>query len=117
MNRKYNEEEYLKEISEYIHETENFETNPDRVLTFVFVDSFGDSSIDLMVYCFTKTTNWGEWLEVKQDLIYQVKEIVQRNGTGFAFPSTSLYVESLPFGTPEAFPGEPSQASLSPSES
>ena len=107
----------VKEISEYIHETENFETNPDRVLTFVFVDSFGDSSIDLMVYCFTKTTNWGEWLEVKQDLIYQVKEIVQRNGTGFAFPSTSLYVESLPFGTPEAFPGEPSQASLSPSES
>ena len=107
----------VKEISEYIHETENFETNPDRVLTFVFVDSFGDSSIDLMVYCFTKTTNWGEWLEAKQDLIYQVKEIVQRNGTGFAFPSTSLYVESLPFGTPEAFPGEPSQASLSPSES
>ena len=107
----------VKEISEYIHETENFETNPDRVLTFVFVDSFGDSSIDIMVYCFTKTTNWGEWLEAKQDLIYQVKEIVQRNGTGFAFPSTSLYVESLPFGTPEAFPGEPSQASLSPSES
>ena len=95
----------VKEISEYVHENEDFETDPKRVLTFVFVDSFGDSSISIMLYCFTKTTNWGEWLSVKQDLAYSVKEIVERNDATFAFPSTSLYVESLPFGTPEMFPG------------
>ena len=108
----------VKEISDYVHGNEAFETNPNRVLTFVFLDSFGDSSINIMLYCFTKTTVWGEWLSAKQDLAYAVKEIVERNGAAFAFPSTSLYVESLPFGTPEAFPGtDPDSASLPPEAS
>lgn len=100
----------VKEISDYVHGNEAFETDPNRVLTFVFLDSFGDSSINIMLYCFTKTTVWGEWLSAKQDLAYEIKEIVERNGSGFAFPSTSLYVESLPFGTPEAFPGTDTNA-------
>ena len=64
----------------------------------------------IMLYCFTKTTVWGEWLAVKETLAYKIKEIVEGHGSGFAFPSTSLYVESLPFGAPEAFtPPNPSQ--------
>ncbi|MEE3328866.1 MAG: hypothetical protein VX252_16120, partial [Myxococcota bacterium] len=81
-----------------------------------FLDSFGDSSINIMLYCFTKTTVWGEWLSAKQDLAYAVKEIVERNGAGFAFPSTSLYVESLPLGTPEAFPSTNAEADGLPPE-
>lgn len=46
----------------------------------------------------------GEWLEVKERLGYKVKEIVERQGASFAFPSSSIYVERLPFGQPEAFP-------------
>ena len=41
---------------------------PDEVSTFVRIDSFNDSSIDIMLYCFTKTTNWGEWLQIKEKL-------------------------------------------------
>ena len=104
----------IKEISDYVHGNEAFETDPNRVLTFVFLDSFGDSSINIMLYCFTKTTVWGEWLSAKQDLAYEIKKIVERNGAAFAFPSTSLYVESLPFGTPEAFPGTDSDPSSLP---
>jgi MscS family membrane protein len=95
----------VKEISDYVHGNEGFETNPDRVSTFVFVDSFGESSVNIMLYCFTKTTQWGEWLAVKEELAYNIKEIVERNGSSFAFPSTSTYIESLPFGTPETLPG------------
>ena len=62
-----------------------------------------------MLYCFTKTTKWGEWLAAKEELAYKIKSIVEGHGTGFAFPSTSLYVETLPFGKPEMFsvPGNP----------
>ena len=81
-----------------------FETDPKKTKTFVFLDSFGASSIDIMLYCFTKTTEWGEWLAAKEELAYKIKSIVEGHGAGFAFPSTSLYVETLPFGTPEAFP-------------
>ena len=57
-----------------------------------------------MLYCFTKTTEWGEWLACKERLAYRVKDIVEGHGAAFAFPSTSLYVETLPFGKPETFP-------------
>jgi MscS family membrane protein len=69
---------------------------PPLVPLFVRVDAFNASSIDIMLYCFTKTTVWGEWLEIKEKLAIDIKEIVEEAGTSFAFPSTSLYVESLP---------------------
>ncbi|MFT6662104.1 MAG: MscS family membrane protein [Maricaulis maris] len=64
-----------------------------EVSTFMRVDSFGPSSIDFMLYCFTKTTNWGEWLRLKEELAFFIKETVEAAGTEFAFPSTSVYVE------------------------
>ncbi len=67
------------------------------------IDAFNDSSIDIMLYCFTRTTDWGEWLEIKEGLAYQIKEIVEGAGSGFAFPSQSIYVESLPSDRPEVF--------------
>jgi len=94
----------LRAITTYVHECGDFETNPERTKTFVFLDSFGASSIDIMLYCFTKTTVWGEWLEVKERLAYKIKEIVEAEKASFAFPSQSIYVESLPLGQPEAFP-------------
>lgn len=91
-------------IRDHVHGSDDFETDPGRVTTLIHVDSFNDSSVDIMLYCFTTTTNWGVWMQVKEDLAYRIKALVEDAGTGFAFPSTSVYVESLPFGTPETFP-------------
>lgn len=89
-------------IARYLDETEAF-VRPADAATFVRIDRFNDSSIDILVYCFTHTKNWGEWLEVKENLAYRIKEIVEGVGTGFAFPSTSIYLESLPDDRPETF--------------
>ncbi len=89
-------------IEAYVLGSDDF-AKPPEVSTFVRIDSFNDSSIDIMLYCFTITTNWGEWLAIKEQLAYRIKEIVEGAGTGFAFPSQSLYVETLPSETPEAF--------------
>ena len=43
-------------------------------------------------------------MRVKEDLAFAVKSVVEGAGSGFAFPSTSVYVESLPFGIPDKFP-------------
>jgi len=94
----------IRDILDYVKNNPDFETDPSRTKTFVFMDSFGASSIDLMLYCFTKSIEWGEWLAAKERLAYKVKEIVEGHGSAFAFPSTSLYVETLPFGKPEPFP-------------
>jgi MscS family membrane protein len=89
-------------IEGYIAGHDEFE-KPPAVPMFVRVDSFNNSSIDIMVYCFTRTTVWGEWLEIKERLAYAIKEIVEGAGTGFAFPSRSLYIESVPGERPEVF--------------
>ncbi|MFP6047348.1 mechanosensitive ion channel family protein [Helicobacter pylori] len=63
---------------------------------FVFLDQFADSSINILVYCFSKTVVWEEWLEVKEDVMLKIMGIVEKHHLSFAFPSQSLYVESLP---------------------
>jgi len=89
-------------IEAYVMENEAF-AKPPETLLFVRIDSFSDSSIDIMLYCFTKTTNWGEWLEIKEHLAYAIKDIVEDAGSAFAFPSQSLYIESVPEDSPEPF--------------
>ncbi len=89
-------------IEAYVLESDEF-AHPPEVATFVRIDKFNDSSIDIMLYCFTRTTKWGEWLEIKERLAYRIMEIVEGAGTGFAFPSQSVYLETMPFGTPEPF--------------
>ncbi|NOZ66982.1 MAG: mechanosensitive ion channel family protein [Alphaproteobacteria bacterium] len=89
-------------IESYILTNDDF-AKPSEVSTFVRIDSFNDSSIDLMLYCFTKTTDWGEWLEIKETLALEIKDIVQSAGSSFAFPSQSIYLENIPAGA-ENFP-------------
>ena len=89
-------------IERYILDSPEF-APPEDVATFVRIDSFNTSSIDIMLYCFTRTTDWGEWLKIKEQLAYRIKEIVEQAGTGFAFPSQSVYVESMPSERPEIF--------------
>ena len=61
---------------------------------FVYFDRFGESSMDLFFYLFTKTANWEEYLKIREDINLKIIEIVQKNGSDFAFPSQSIYFEN-----------------------
>jgi len=84
----------LKNIRDQIekHITENDDYDK-KVGLAVRVDKFSDSSIDMYVRCFTKTSSWSEWLKVKEKLAIEIKQIVEKNKASFAFPSQSIYVE------------------------
>ena len=69
---------------------------PDQISTFVNIDCLQDSSIGLMIYCFTNTTDWGEWLNVKEEMILALKGIVSDAGSDFAFPSHNVYLKETP---------------------
>lgn len=60
----------------------------------VYFNLFGDSSLNIMIYCFTKTTVWSEWLAVQQEVYLKIIDIVHRHGADFAFPSSTLYFEN-----------------------
>ena len=67
----------------------------DQLLMVYFTD-FGDSSLNIFIYCFTNTAKWEEYLAIREDVNLKIMEIIERNGASFAFPSTSIYVEKLP---------------------
>ena len=95
-----------EQIEHYIMNNDDF-AHPPEVATFVRIDSFNDSSIDLMLYCFTKTTDWGEWLEIKEQFALIIKDIVAKNNSAFAYPSQSIYIENTSAqNVPEIFPTE-----------
>lgn len=98
------------EIEAYILENDAF-AKPHEVSTFVRIDRFSDSSIDIMLYCFTRSIVWGQWLEIKERLALKVKEIVEGAGTGFAFPSRTIYMSDPAGEQPEVFvpPGDQSR--------
>ena len=60
----------------------------------VYLDEFGPSSMNILVYCFTKTVNWQQWLETKEDVMYKIMGILEKNSLEFAFPSLSIYSEN-----------------------
>jgi len=64
----------------------------DRTLIVNFV-SFGASSLDFFVYTFTKTTNWVEFHNIKQDVLLKILEIVYQHGADVAFPTQTLHLE------------------------
>jgi len=68
----------------------------------VYLDELSESSINIMVYCFSKSVVWSEWLEVKEDVIYKIMVIFEKNNLSFAYPSQSIYIEenSLDLITP-----------------
>ena len=80
------------QIENYIKNSKNFSKSSDTMLS-VKVDQFAASSIDIRLICFTETTNFREWLNVKDLLAIEIKDIVEKNKASFAFPSTSIYVE------------------------
>ena len=91
-----------EDISNIILNDPNFAKNEHSGF-FVRVDSFSESSIDMLVQAFTDTNDWGEFLKVKEELAVKIIEIINNNLAGFAFPSQSLYIESLPVDKPEIF--------------
>ena len=93
------------QIKKFIDTDESFANDGSSYfqIGYVRIDNFSDSSIDMLVQCFTNTTDWDKFIEIKENLAIKIKEIVENEKAGFAFPSQSLYVESLPSDKPEIF--------------
>lgn len=55
-------------------------------------NGFAASSLDFFVYTFTKTVDWVEFHEIKQDVMLKVIEIVENHGAQCAFPTSTLHI-------------------------
>jgi MscS family membrane protein len=86
-------EKIISDIRQMLQEHPNIDK--DEVLLVRF-DSFGASELSIFIYTYTNSPKWKEYLRVKEDINLKIMGIVERNGSSFAFPSQSIYVEQLP---------------------
>lgn len=68
------------------------EVHPETI--FVYFERFGESSLDIFLYLFTKTTVWQKYLEVQEDINLKIMDILDELGISVAFPSRSIYIEN-----------------------
>jgi MscS family membrane protein len=52
---------------------------------------FGASSLDIEVFAYVTTKDREEFFSIREDILLRVMDIVEQSGTGFAFPSQTLY--------------------------
>lgn len=72
------------------------ESHPDidtKQTLFVNFNAFGPSSLDFIIYTFTKTVNWVRYQQVKQDVLLKVLNIIHQHGGDVAFPTQTLKME------------------------
>ncbi|NNE28992.1 MAG: mechanosensitive ion channel [Saprospiraceae bacterium] len=62
----------------------------------VHLNSFGKSSINILVYFFFEANDWKEELKGRHQIMYAMLLLAEDLRVSFAFPSQSVYVESMP---------------------
>lgn len=88
-----------RDVRAMIEDHEDIDTDQ---LIMVNFDKFSASSLDFFVYCFTRTTNWAMFHEVKQDVLIRISDIIGRHGAEVAFPTRTLHVAESA-GSAQAF--------------
>ncbi len=71
--------------------------HPDIATTQTMIvkfNAFSASSVDFMLYTFTKTVNWMEYHRVKHDVLLKVADIITGHGAEIAFPTRTLHIEN-----------------------
>ena len=58
----------------------------------VRLHQYGQSSQDIRIRVFVTTTEWNTYFAVREDILLRVADLVTEAGTGFAFPSQTLYM-------------------------
>ena len=81
------------EITNFINTSDEFVINPNQE-SFARTDELASSSTDVRVLCYTEPVGLTDFSKIKQNLIFEIIKIVRNNGSEFAYPSTSVYVEN-----------------------
>jgi len=53
---------------------------------------FSESALNVEVFAYVSSTDWGEFLGIQEEILLRVLEIIDRGGTALAFPSQTLYL-------------------------
>ncbi|MEM8552212.1 MAG: mechanosensitive ion channel family protein, partial [Pseudomonadota bacterium] len=78
----------LVKLREMFHAHPKIDTDTIRVR----LKRYGDSSIDLEIRVYALTREWNEFYAIREDALLRAYAILDESGTGFAFPSQTVYL-------------------------
>ena len=82
-------ERIIRRVKDMLLEHEELDTEQTLIVNF---DAFASSSLNFFIYTFTKTTNWIEYHEVKQDVLFRILRIIEEEGAEVAFPTSTIHL-------------------------
>ncbi len=53
---------------------------------------FGESSLDLDLFCYVRTLDWDSYLAICEDILLRITDVIQQAGTALGGPSTTVYL-------------------------
>jgi MscS family membrane protein len=77
----------LIKIREMLHAHPRIDSETIRVRFF----EYGASSLDIQMRIYALTRDWNEFFAIREDVLLRINDIVPKAGTGFAFPSQTMY--------------------------
>jgi MscS family membrane protein len=84
-----NMDKVVSEVEAMLRQHEAIDADKTMMVNF---NKFGASSLDFFIYCFTHTTSWVEFHEVKQDVMLQIADIIKANHAEIAFPTSTIHL-------------------------
>jgi len=79
----------VDEIREMLKNHDEIDTDQTLIVNFL---TFNASSLDIMVYTFTKTVVWVRFHEVKEEILLKISDIIESYGAEVAFPTRTLHL-------------------------
>ncbi len=78
----------LAQVRRLLYEHPKVQTDGARI-RFV---GFDESALSLEIFCYVQTRDFAEFVTIREDLLLRILEVVDAAGTGFAFPSSTVYL-------------------------
>ena len=92
----------VRDIKDMLRQHSDIDQNQTLIVNFL---QYGPSTLDLMVYTFTKTTVWVDYHAIKQDVLIKIGEIIESHEAEIALPTQTLHlVEGAREHTPQVEP-------------
>jgi len=82
----------LTRLRELIYAHPMVETNTKPAEARVRFLEYGADSLKVEIFAYVKVNNYNDFLAVQEDLNLHIADIISDSGTGFAFPSQTLYM-------------------------
>lgn len=83
--------EVVAGIKNIIDEDKKF----DHSFYMVKFTEFGAYSLNIFIYCFTKTTDWAESLAIREEFNLKIMQLLEELGVEIAFPSQTVYINEV----------------------